>query len=120
MGEDDIITLASLVGKDLTGFSVKKLFEVYMIDGEGEKTESVGFFETQNVAEVLVQQQNTIEVTNNPVDAKHYRTEEVIILTDGEIGFLLGEPITILDDEEARTKIRENVHKKGYCSNVKI
>lgn len=99
-------TLAKMIGKDLTGFTVELLTEVYKTNDDGLKTTSVGFFKSEKIAKAYAGIQ---------ADSPWFRTEQVYVLTNGKIGFVLEsdeEQITILDDEEAKLKVVEAAKKK--------
>ena len=95
--------LKELVGKSLENFTIQEFTEVYKTNDDGRKESSLGFFRNETVAKAFAQQQT---------DAAWHRTDKQLVLTDGKVGFLMGKPITILDDEEATLKIREKAIAK--------
>lgn len=96
--------LTDLLEKSLEGFTVQELTEVYELDVEGrQKIKSIGFFRDENVAKAFAQ---------NQTDANYHRTQKVIVLTNGEIGFVIGEPVILLNDEKAALEVREKALAK--------
>ena len=99
----EISCLADMIGIDLSGFQVRKLFEVYKTNDDGRKVSSLGFFKSEKIAKGFAKIQ---------VDANWHKVKGNYILTDGKIGFVLGTFINILDDEEAKLAIAEKARLK--------
>jgi len=96
--------LEDLIGKDLKGFTVQELTEVFRVDEDGRKTKSIGFFRNGIIAKAFVQ---------NSVDAAWHKTDKALILTDGKVGFrLLAGPVELFDDEKTALEIREKALAK--------
>lgn len=95
--------LAELKGKDLTDFRVQEFTEVYKTNDDGRKVESIAYFQDENIAKAFAQ---------NQVDANWHRTGKALVLTDGKVGFLLGQPIRIASDEQAELEIRKKALAK--------
>lgn len=95
--------LKDLVGKDLSKFKIEERTEVYRTNDDGRKTESIGFFKSDTIARAFAKGQK---------DANWHETEKVLIMTDGEVGFLLGKPVKLLDDEQAALGLREKALAK--------
>jgi len=96
--------LEDLIGKDLKGFTVRELTEVFRVDEDGRKTKSVGFFRDGTIARAFAQ---------NATDAAWHKTDKALILTDGKVGFrLLAEPAELFDDEKTALEIREKILAK--------
>ncbi len=96
------LKLSSLVGKDLSGFTILGMTEVYMLDDDGMMSRSIGFFKSRELAEMFAGTQTT---------ASRYRTRETIILTDDDVGYIVGDhdPVNLFDDEEEVVKNRDAV-----------
>ena len=45
--------IQELVGKDLSGFVVVEMTEVYRVDDDGRKTRSIGYFRHANIAKAF-------------------------------------------------------------------
>ena len=103
--------LEDLIGKNLDGFSVQIYTEVYRVDEDGRKTDSLGFFKNSTIAKAFA---------GGQVDAPWHRTEQEFILTNGEIGFLLGDQVELLDDEKAALEIKEKALAKLTLEEVEL
>jgi hypothetical protein len=103
----------SIVGAELTGFKIAAMAEVFRTDDDGRKTNILGYFKDADIAKGYIECQ---------ADSFRYGTETVYILTDGKVGFLLASPIGVdlLDDEEAKTLIRETGKAKLTPTQRKI
>jgi hypothetical protein len=87
-----------MVGKNLEGFTIQQYTEVYKTDVDGRsKTRSLGYFKDDSIAKCFAQ---------NQTDAAYHETVQVYLLTDGKIGFLLGEEVELVDDEKAALEVR--------------
>lgn len=95
--------LKGLVGSFPKGFTVEELTEVYFEDLSGRKLKSLGFFKDENIAKGFA---------GTKTDSNYHKTEKHFVFTDGKSGFLIGEQITLLDDEAAALKIREKALSK--------
>lgn len=91
--------LREMIGKDLAGYSVEALHEVFRVNDDGKRTESVGYFRSEDIANAFA---------GNQRDASWYKVRKAFLLTNGSTdGFLLsGEPVTLFNDEEAALAIR--------------
>jgi len=103
--------LAVLLGEPLDDFSLREYTEVYTVSDDGRKTESKGFLKDENVAKA---------VARNQPDANWHKTEKAIILTDGNIGFLIGKQITFMDDEKEALEAREKALEKLSAEDIII
>lgn len=103
--DPEVGQIKDLVGKalDSEGFSVKSLAGVYMTNENGMRVKTLGFFKDWNVAGAFAQSQK---------DASHHKVAESFVLTNGKHGFVIGEPVTLLDDEKATLEIREKALAK--------
>ena len=101
--ESQQIKPVDLLGKHLSSFSIEEYTEVYMVNTDGRKTKSHGFFKDENTAKAFAQ---------NQTDADYFRTEKTFILADGKIGFALGESVTLVDDEQIALDMKEKALQK--------
>jgi len=92
-----------ILGISLGRFTIEELTEVYRIDEDGRKISSLGFFRNEKIAKGFAHIQ---------VDAAWHKTGKKFVLTDGKNGFVLGEPIEILDDEKAKLDIAKTARSK--------
>jgi hypothetical protein len=90
--------LKYLVGKDLAGFTVQEYTEAYKTDMDGRKERSLGYFKDEAIAKAFVGRQ---------VDSAWYKTERVLLLTNGTVGFLLGQAVKLVDNEQAKLKMKQ-------------
>jgi len=97
--------IKKLAGEDLTGFRIVEMTEVYRIDNDGRKSNTLGFFKNPDVAKSFAGVQT---------DANWHRTDQALILTNGIIGFVVteSESVKLFDDEEEALKIKEKVLAK--------
>jgi len=95
--------LKDLLEMSLEGFSVKELIEVFKTDNDGIKVSSLGFFQSEKIAKGFAQIQ---------VDANWHGTGKHFVLTNGKNGFVIGDSIKILDDEEGKLKIAQKARAK--------
>lgn len=99
------MTIQELIGKNLSGFQIIKMAEVYRVDDDGRKTKSLGFFRDPDIAEAYAGAQP---------DARWHKTEEAVVLTDGSVGYVLEEqdPANIFDDEMIASELKEQILDK--------
>lgn len=97
--------LTELIGQDLSNFSLEEMFEVYKAGEEGEgKASSVGIFRKEDIAKAIAQ---------NQIDAPWHRVDKCLVLTNGDVAFLItAEEVTLLSNEEVALQIREKVLSK--------
>jgi hypothetical protein len=95
--------LADLLEKSLEKFKIEERTEVFRINDDGNKTSSVGFLKSEDVAKAFVGIQT---------DSNWYGTKKRIILTNGEFGFEMGALVNILNDEDVVLSIRKKVSEK--------
>lgn len=97
--------LADLVGKPLTGFEIAVMTEVFHVDLDGRKDRSLGFFKSWDIA---------VSFAESQVDANWYKTETAFVLTNGIVGYVIGqsEPVNLFDDEAETLKLREKIIAK--------
>ena len=82
--------ISDFLGKSMDGFTVQELVEIFKTNEDGQKTITLGYCHSENVANAFVGTQ---------IDANWYKTAKVVVLTNGKEGFLIGEVIALLDDE---------------------
>ena len=87
-----------LVGQDLSGFHVIEIIEVYSIDDDGRKLRTLGFFSNRDEAQVFAESEN----------ANHRKVEVTLILTNGEVGYVISEkdPVALFKDEVEVVKLK--------------
>ena len=99
----DLPKVEVLINQDLSGFKVVRMTEVYRTDEDGIFRTSLGFFKDLNVASVYKDQQG---------DKGYVKTRGQVVLTDGKIGFLLGDSVFLHDDEAEFVNVREKILAK--------
>lgn len=97
--------IKKLVGKDLKGFKIVEMMEVYSVDDDGRKSSSLGFFKNPNTAVAFAGVQR---------DASWHKTEQALVLTDGTVGYVITqqEPVKLFDDEAEALKIKKKAVAK--------
>ena len=98
------VSINNLLGKDLKHFKVVEMTEVYRTNEDGRKSKSLGYFRERNTAQVFAGAQ---------ADAIH-KTGTAYVLTDGKIGFVISEPISVrlFDDEAEAAELRNKALAK--------
>ena len=91
--------IKELIKKDLKGFQIIEMTEVYRVDVDGRKVVSVGFFKDPDIAAAFVGIQD---------DTNWIKTEKALVLTDGTVGYVISEkdPVKLFDDVEEALDIR--------------
>lgn len=89
----EIRCLADLVGVPLDEFTIRRFTELYRVDEDGRRAKSIGFFKDPDVARATARGQ---------VDSAYHQTREVPLLTNGVVAFLVGEQVTLIDEEAAK------------------
>jgi hypothetical protein len=99
------LKISDFTGKDISGFKVITAIEVYKTNEDGRRAASVGFFKSYDVAVSFIGVQ---------VDSSFYKTEQVFLLTNGTVGFVIDyhREVKLFDDEEEKIKIRKQVISK--------
>jgi hypothetical protein len=94
-----------LINKNLGIFKIVEMTEVYLVDVDGHKSNSLGFFRDKNIAAAFAGTQ---------VDANYHETKPVLVLTDGNVGYVIEdqEPVKFFDDEAEALKIKQSIIKK--------
>lgn len=97
--------LKDLIGHDLSGFKVIVMTEVYTIDDDGRKCDSIGFFRNQTIGEAFAGQHS---------NAGHTRTDQVLVLTNGTAGYVMEskESVKLFNDEDEVLKIKQGAIAK--------
>ena len=111
--QEEIKSLASLVGKELKNFRIAVYTEVYKTDDDGKKVKSIGCFTNGDIAKAFAQ---------NQVDKNWHQTSEVLILTDDVNGFLLdkAESVKIFSNEKAVLEIKKKAMEKLSAEEIKV
>jgi hypothetical protein len=101
----ELTKIKKLVGKDLKGFKIIEMTEVYQIDDNGLRSSSIGFFKDPNTAVAFVGVQT---------DASWHKTGQALVLTDGIIGYVITqlEPVKFFDDETEVMNVKKKVIAK--------
>jgi len=102
-----------LVGLDLTKFEIVQMTEVYRVDDYGQKGTSIGFFSNPDIAMAFVDVQ---------AFAKWYRTGQAMLLTDGDVGYVITQqdPVKIFNDKGDVIKIKKKILDKLTHAERKI
>lgn len=89
-----------LVGRDLIGFEIVEMTEVYRVDDDGLRSSSIGFFRDQTIAAAFVETRR---------EKSWIRTECALILTDGTVGYVIEnqKPVKLFDDEAETLEIKK-------------
>lgn len=102
--------ISELINKDLNGFTIIKMTEVYLVDEDGRMYDSLGYFRNQDVAEAFAESQK---------DADRHKTRQALVLTNGIIGYTIEDQtsVSLFDDDAEKKKIRdEAVAKLGTAT----
>lgn len=91
--------IKKLVDKDLKGFRIIEMTEVYRVDDDGIKAKSIGVFRNPDIAQAFAGVQT---------DAAYHDTQKILVLTDGTVGYDITEvkPVTIFSDESELVKVK--------------
>jgi|WetSurMetagenome_2_1015567.scaffolds.fasta_scaffold229461_1 hypothetical protein len=97
--------LEELIGKKLEGFEIVEMTKVYKGNEDGREIESFGFFKSERLAKAFA---------GNQTNSSYFHTQKVLVLTNGEIGFLMGKPesVQFVDDEALAVETKEKILKK--------
>ncbi len=97
--------IQELLGKNLKDFKLVVMTEVYMMDNDGRKSRTLGYFRDQNTA---------VAYAGLQTDANYHKTEQVVVLTDGNIGFVIKhqDSVIFFDDEKVALEIRDKALAK--------
>lgn len=92
------------VPRDLAGYQLVKMTEVYRVNDDGVKIKSLGFFRRAEVAEAFRGAQT---------DANWHKTCEKLLLTNGIYAFVVKQSqVTLFDDEHEALRLREHALSK--------
>lgn len=105
--------IKELIGKDLRGFRILEMTEVYRVNDDGRKSSSLGFFRDPNTAAAFAGVQT---------DANWHKTGQALVLTDGTIGYVITqqEPVKLFDDETKALEIKKRVFAKLSTAERKL
>ncbi len=97
--------IKELIDKDLKGFKIVEMTEVYRMDNDGLKSSSLGFFKNPNMAMAFAGVQT---------DPSWHKTEQALVLTDGTVGYVIEEqnPVKLFDDEAEALEIKKKAVAK--------
>lgn len=104
-------SLEDIVGKSLTGFSVIRMTEVYRTNEDGRFTKSEGCFTSEVMARAYA---------NGLADSSYTSTREVLVLTDGKVGYSLDESVVIADEGKVLESIRGKALSKLTPDEIKV
>lgn len=99
--------LQEIVGQTLSDFKVIAMTEVYYTNEEGIRQSTIGFFKDPKIAEAFAGAQR---------DANYFKTVEKFLLTNGKVGYVVGNPgdetVTLFDNEAERVEIKKRALAK--------
>lgn len=97
--------LKDLIGIDLREWKIIEMTEVFSTNEDGRKSRSLGFFKDENIATAFAGTQK---------DVNFHKTEKVIVLCKGTIGFIINEreEVTFVDEESELLKVKEKALAK--------
>lgn len=97
--------IKELIDKDLKGFKIVEMTEVYRLDDDGRKSSSLGFFKDPNTAAAFAGVQT---------DASWHKTGQALVLTDGTVGYVIEDqkPVKLFDDEVEALEIKKKAVAK--------
>lgn len=100
-----ILKLNDLAGMDLVEFEITEMTEVYLVNEDGRKVLSLGFFRQKETAEAFAGAQT---------DASSHKTGMGFVLTNGKIGYVITqqEPVTLFDDEAEAIELKKKALEK--------
>lgn len=92
-------SIDGLIGKDLKGYTISEMTEVYRVNEDGRKIGTVGFFKKSDVAAAFAEAE----------DEHYLGTGLAFVLTNGTTGFVIGEPemVKLFDDEAEALRLKE-------------
>lgn len=104
--------IKELVGKDLKGFNIVEMTEVYRVDDDGQSS-SLGFFKDPNTAAAFAGVQT---------DASWHKTGQALVLTDGTVGYVITqqESVKLFDDEAEALEIKKKAITKLSSAERKL
>lgn len=100
--EQKDLTLSDLVDRDLAGWKIETMFEVYDTNGEGAHS-TVGYFRDEKVAQAVVEQPGK--------DWGRGYTSALVLTFGSDLGFAIDDvdAVNIYDDEIERQSIVESI-----------
>jgi hypothetical protein len=102
---------SDLIGKTLSEFRVIKMTEVYRTNDSGDILKSEGCFSCKTLAKAYA---------NNLPDPYLTHLRSVIIITNGEVGYFMGEGALLIGAEFAQSIIRKNVMSKLTPEEIQV
>ncbi|EKE20797.1 MAG: hypothetical protein ACD_7C00474G0001 [uncultured bacterium] len=100
----EVVDVSILLDSKLDNFTITKMTEVYAANEDGRYISSIGLMGKKKVAEAYAKS----------LDSYGYRTQEVLVLTDGERAFpIIGDSsMRMLDDEKVLAEVKKALRKK--------
>ena len=97
--------IQDLTGKDLSGFKIMEMTQIFRVNEDGQKTVTLGVFKDPIIAKAFAEAQK---------DASWHRIEKVMVLTDGNTGYVIGqqESIKLFNDETEAVALKEKAIAK--------
>lgn len=97
--------IVGLIGKDLAGFKIVQMSEVYEVDVDGRKVRPRGLFKDSSLADVFIGLDS---------DGSWLRAKPALVLTDGIVAYPIEdqESVNILDDESGMKSLTERIRAK--------
>ena len=105
--------IKELIGRDMGGFKIIEMTEVYRVNDDGRKVSSLGFFKDSDTAEAFAGIQT---------DSNWHNTGQTLVLTDGTVGYAITEedPVHLFDDEYEVIEIKKQAIAKLSPSERRI
>jgi hypothetical protein len=103
--------LNELIGSNLNGFIVEEVTEIYSTNEDGRRISSFGCMRNYDVAKAYIEQCR---------GSHYYALRKIAVITKGNIVFIVGKPITLLDDEKISKEVKEKILKKLSDEEKKI
>jgi len=97
--------LGALIGKELGQFRIIEMTEVFLVNEDGKKTITLGYFRNKNIAEAFAGLQT---------DSIYNKTASALVLTNGTEGYIITQqdPAKLFDDEAEVLEIRKKAIAK--------
>lgn len=91
--------IEDLIGKELKGFSIIMMTEVFRTNDDGQDVGSIGYFKGRDIA---------VAFAGTQTDANFFKTRQALVLTNGTSGYLIEnrDPVKLFDDEEELHEIK--------------
>jgi len=105
--------LKDLLGVDLSAWKVIEMTEVFSTNEDGRKSESLGFFKNEDIAEAFA---------DTKAGKNFHGTRKVTVLSKGTVGFIINdrEEVTFIDEEKELLEVKEMALAKLSIAERKI